>query len=89
MLDVDITLTEETTSTAYFGEQIYSVISMIAVKGRDITQKVKNHFLFSSRSIQEAVAIATAAPEDAVVLHTNIPIRHKIQFAPTAEDSPF
>ena len=89
MLDVDISLTEETTSTAYFGEQIYSVISMIAVKGRDITQKVKNHFLFSSRSIQEAVAIATAAPEDAVVLHTNIPIRHKIQFAPTAEDSPF
>lgn len=88
-LDIDITLEEKTVMTAIIGEQVYSVISMVAVEGVDITQKVKNHFLFSSRSIQEAVAIATTAPEDAVVLHSNIPIRHKIQFAPTAEDSPF
>lgn len=62
---------------------------MIAVKSKDITPKVKRLFLYTGRSIQEAIAIATTAPEDAIELHTNIPIRHTIQFAPTDEDSPF
>ena len=88
-LDIDITLEEKTVMTAIIGEQVYSVISMVAVEGVDITQKVKNLFMYADRSIQEAIAIATNAPEDVVILHTNIPILHTIQFAPKVEDSPF
>ena len=88
-LDVDITLAEETVMTAIIGEQKYSVISMVAVNGKDITQKVKNLFMYTGRSIQEAIAIATNAPEDVIILHTNIPIQHTIQFSPKVEDSPF
>ena len=87
-IDVDISLTEENVKNALH-DLTYSVISLITVNGKDITELVKKHYLYRGISIQEAIAIATNAPIDAVTLHPNIPLLKNITFVKGDEDDAF
>ncbi len=86
-LDVDLFVREEKVANSFGEEIVYSIISKIDVNGKDITYHVKNRFL--GNNLKEAVAIATNAPEDAVELHSNIPLQSHVAFEKDEDDAPW
>ena len=85
-LDVNITAREEKTNNIIGEEEIYSVISIISVNGKDITDDVRREYRWASNLI-ETIAICTHAPLDAVELHPNVALQGRISFENS--DDPF
>lgn len=83
-LDVNLSVREEKIENSIGEENLYSIISSINVNGSDITFKVKQKF--QGNNLKEAVAIATNAPEDAVELHSNIPLKKHVMFENDEDD---
>ena len=81
-LDVDISVREEKVKN-YNGEELCSIITQITVNGTDITERVKYSFKYSGISLQEAIAIVTGAPKDAISMHVNLPLLNHIEFEVT------
>lgn len=79
-LDADITVREEKTKN-YLGEdELSSIITHVSVNGIDVTDSVKKCFEYSGMRLEEAIAIVTNAPIDAVALHANRSFNGRIQF---------
>ena len=85
-LDVNIKAREEKTNNIIGEEEIFSVISIISVNGKDITDDVRREYRWAS-NLLDTIAICTHAPLDAVELHPNITLQGRITF--DKSDDPF
>ena len=85
-LDVNIKAREEKTNNIIGEEEIFFVISIISVNGKDITDDVRREYRWAS-NLLDTIAICTHAPLDAVELHPNITLQGRITF--DKSDDPF
>lgn len=79
-VDVDITGSLRKTINAIGEEETWSIISTISVDGKDITDVVKNKYVWYGVNFIKTLAEVTKAPVDAIDIHSNIPIERHIQF---------
>ena len=87
-LDVELMVHEENVKN-YFGEELYSIISLISVNGKDITDSVHRRFERSGRTLKEAIALVAKAPIDAISIHPNMPLQQLIAFDKKLDDDSF
>lgn len=85
-LDVEITVHDETVKNSIGEMEAYSIVTAVSVNGEDITERVRWRFNRSGRSLNEAIALVTKAPIDAVELHSNIPLHNHIAFEEKEDD---
>ena len=87
--DIDLTVHEEITKNFIGEDVIYSVISRASVNGKDITERVSRKYERSGRDLNEAIALVTKAPIDAVAIHPNIELQNHIAFERKHDENPF
>ncbi len=79
-LDVDITVREELVKNAFGEDALFSIVSLIAVNGKNITEGVRRRYSSFGRSLEEAIALETKAPLYAISMHVNQRLQKHIVF---------
>lgn len=88
-VDIDITASSQKTTNTIGEEETWSIISSISVNGADITEAVRRKYVWYGVNFIDVLAEITKAPLNAIDIHSNVPLEHRITFEKEEGDTPF
>jgi hypothetical protein len=88
-LDVTIVAQDKKISDVFGEEHLFSIISMVLVEDKDITELVKRKYSQLSSGLLAAIASVAKAPKDAISIHSNIALQDYIDFVKNDDEDIF
>lgn len=88
-LDVTIVAQDKKISDVFGEERLFSIISMVLVEDKNITELVKRKYSQLSSGLLAAIASVAKAPKDAISIHSNITLQDYIDFVKNEDENIF
>ena len=88
-LDVTIVAQDKKISDVFGEERLISIISMILVEDKNITELVKRKYSQLSSGLLAAIASVVKAPKNAISIHSNIALQDYIDFVKNEDENIF